>query len=101
MKHRYSTGALKITAPDGEAYSYQTALMATMADGRRVYNFTRYSPTTSKHLSEVLGVTDPPPGVDLYVKGVQRGATATDLRVGAKLGILEGGTLPDPIGKAR
>jgi hypothetical protein len=48
---RYSHGALRAT-PDG-VYSYATCLLTHLASGTRVYNATKYSPTTSKHQAQV------------------------------------------------
>jgi len=75
---RYSHGALTAT-PDG-VFSYATCLLTHLDDGSLVYNDTNYSPTTSKHQSQVRQQYIPSEATVIILNDVPRGCSAKGLR---------------------
>lgn len=70
---------------DGDVvYSYSTAILADVGDGRYYLNLTKYSATTSQHQSGIRGWLNARGGVILEnlveVDGVRQGATPVELR---------------------
>lgn len=65
-----------------DAYSYQTCIRTTNANGRPIYNATKYSRTTSRHQSACFGREVDSPGA-IVLRNVPRGATADELRAQA------------------
>jgi hypothetical protein len=60
---------------DGDTiYSYRTALLTRLPDGREVFNGTRYSVTTTIHQNAIRDAAY------LEVDDIERGASAEDLR---------------------